>query len=48
MKINKIVKQTAADLNLDLCRITDGSELEKEREILEKRAKSKYLDSNVS
>jgi epoxyqueuosine reductase len=42
MKINKIVKQTAADLNLDLCRITDGSELKKEREILEKRAKSKY------
>jgi len=29
MKINKIVKQTAADLKLDLCRITDGSELEK-------------------
>lgn len=42
MKINQLIKRTAADLNLDLCRVTDGSELKKEREILEKRAKSNF------
>ncbi len=42
MQIKKLVKKAAADLNIDLCRITDGSELKKEREILEKRARSKY------
>ena len=42
MQVNNLVKKTAADLNIDLCRITDGSELKKEREILIKRAKSKY------
>jgi len=42
MKINKIVKKKAADLNLDLCGITDGSKLENERRILEKRARSHF------
>ncbi|TDO87863.1 epoxyqueuosine reductase [Halanaerobium saccharolyticum] len=42
MQIKKLFKKKAADLNIDLCRITDGSELEKEREILKKRSHSKY------
>lgn len=42
MQINKLVKKTAADLDIDLCGITDGSELKKERQILEKRVQSKY------
>lgn len=42
MQINKLVKKTAADLNIDLCGITDGSKLKEERQILEKRAESKY------
>jgi epoxyqueuosine reductase len=42
MKINKLVKKTAADLKLDLCGITDGSELINERKILEKRAESDF------
>lgn len=42
MQINKLAKKTAADLEIDLCGITDGSELKKERQILEKRAESEY------
>ena len=42
MQINKLVKKTAADLKIDLCGITDGSELKEERLILEKRAASDY------
>ncbi|MFN2340456.1 MAG: tRNA epoxyqueuosine(34) reductase QueG [Halanaerobium sp.] len=42
MKIKQFIKKTAADLQLDLCRITDASELKEERQHLEKRAKSKY------
>jgi len=42
MQINKLVKKTAADLDIDLCGITDGSELKKERQILDERAQNKY------
>lgn len=42
MQINNLVKETAAELGIDLCRITDGSELKEERLILEKRVKSEY------
>lgn len=42
MQINKLVKKTAADLNLDLCGVTDAGDLKKEREILEARVKSEY------
>lgn len=42
MQTNKLVKKTAADLKIDLCGITDGSELKEERLILEKRAQGEY------
>jgi len=42
MQINKLVKKTAAELKIDLCGITDGSELTEERLILEKRAETEY------
>ncbi|RAK06182.1 epoxyqueuosine reductase [Halanaerobium saccharolyticum] len=42
MQIKELVKKTAFKLNIDLCRITNGSELKNERKILEKRARSKY------
>ena len=42
MQINKLVKRTASDLGIDLCGVTDGSELKNERIILEKRAQSHF------
>ncbi|MFP4019972.1 MAG: tRNA epoxyqueuosine(34) reductase QueG [Halanaerobium sp.] len=42
MQINSFIKKTASELGLDLCGITDGGELKKERKLLEKRAKSNY------
>lgn len=42
MQINSLVKKKAADLEIDLCGITDGTELKKEREILAKRSRSQY------
>ena len=42
MQINNLVKECAAELNIDLCRITDNGELKRERKILEKRSKDKY------
>lgn len=42
MLLNQIVKKKAAAVGIDICRITDGSVLKKERAILEKRAQGKY------
>lgn len=42
MNINNFLKEKAAEIGIDICRITDGSELRFEKKILEKRKKSKY------
>lgn len=42
MLLNKTVKKKAAEIGIDVCRITDGGELKKEREILKKRSQGKY------
>ncbi len=42
MQINNLVKNCAAELDIDLCRITDNRELKDEKKLLEKRSKSKY------
>lgn len=42
MQLNSLVKKSAADLEIDICRITDGNDLTAARKILEQRAKSKY------
>lgn len=42
MQLNKLIKKEADKLNIDICRITDGSELKKEKEILKKRKKNGY------
>lgn len=42
MRINNLVKKTAAELNIDLCGITDGSDLNDERKKLKKRIQTKY------
>lgn len=39
---NQIIKETAHQLGIDICRVTDGSELKEERRRLEKRAAGKY------
>ena len=42
MRRNKLIKKIAADLDIDLCRITDGAELKKKKELLKKRSGGKY------
>lgn len=42
MELNNLVKEEALKVDIDLCRITDGKELKKEREILVKRQKGRY------
>ena len=42
MQKNKLIKEIAAELDIDLCRITDGGELKKTRKILEKRRKTEF------
>jgi len=42
MQINKMVKESAVELNIDICRITDNQRLETEFEILKKRSRSQY------
>lgn len=39
---NDFVKRYAAEIGLDICRVTDGKELKKQRKILKKRAKSEF------
>ena len=39
---NQIIKESAYQLGIDICRVTDGSELKEARKRLEKRAESKY------
>lgn len=42
MQLNKLVKEYASEIGIDICRITDGNELIKARKILEKRSKGQY------
>ena len=42
MQLNKLIKREARKLNIDICRITDGSELKKEKAILKNRKKKGY------
>lgn len=42
MELNNFIKEYAEKIGIDICRITDGSKLKKERKILEKRSKTQY------
>jgi epoxyqueuosine reductase len=42
MQTNSLVKECAAQLDIDLCRITGNGELTKERKLLEKRSREEY------
>ena len=42
MELNEFIKNQAKQFGIDICRITDGKDLKEERELLEKRKKSKY------
>ncbi|KXS50063.1 MAG: hypothetical protein AWL62_481 [Halanaerobium sp. T82-1] len=42
MQINKLVKECAAELNIDICRVTDNQKLETEFEILKERSQGQF------
>lgn len=42
MQINKLVKECAAELNIDICRVTDNKKLETDFKILEERSRGQF------